>query len=116
VAGHTLINLRSFLDLLQRENELLVIEEEVDPHLEIAEIHRRVIAKGGPALLFTKVRNSQFPVTTNLFGTAKRLELAFGRRPQHFVQGIVDLAESIMTPSIRNSWQHRTILLDGLRT
>jgi len=115
VAGHTLIDLRSFVDLLQRENELLVIEEEVDPHLEIAEIHRRIIAKGGPALLFTKVRNSQFPVTTNLFGTAKRLELAFGRRPQQFVKGIVDLAESIMPLSIGKVWHRRNLLLEGLR-
>ncbi|HSO09817.1 MAG TPA: UbiD family decarboxylase domain-containing protein, partial [Desulfoprunum sp.] len=115
MAGHTLIDLRSFVDLLQRENELLVIEEEVDPHLEIAEIHRRIIAKGGPALLFTKVRNSQFPVTTNLFGTAKRLELAFGRRPQQFVKGIVDLAESIMPLSIGKVWHRRNLLLEGLR-
>jgi 4-hydroxybenzoate decarboxylase subunit C len=76
-------DLRNYLALLKREKQLLVIEEEVDPHLEIAEIHRRVIARGGPALLFTKVKGSKFPVTTNLFGTAKRLELAFGNKP-HF--------------------------------
>ncbi|RZW25975.1 MAG: 4-hydroxybenzoate decarboxylase, partial [Desulfobulbaceae bacterium] len=66
-----LYDLRSFLDLLEKENDLLVIEEEVDPFLEIAEIHRRVIYNQGPALLFTKAKNSSFPVVTNLFGTAK---------------------------------------------
>ncbi|KAB2890745.1 MAG: UbiD family decarboxylase [Desulfobulbaceae bacterium] len=111
----TLIDLRSFLDLLQHENELLVVDEEVDPHLEIAEIHRRVIARGGPALLFTKVRNSRFPVTTNLFGTARRLELAFGKRPQNFVKGIVDLAESIMPLTFAKIWQKRELLMDGLK-
>ncbi|MCW5200699.1 UbiD family decarboxylase, partial [Desulfobulbus sp. F4] len=58
-------SLRQYLDILRRENELLIIDAEVDPYLEIAEIHRRVIAAGGPALLFTKVKGSTFPVVTN---------------------------------------------------
>ena len=94
-------NLRHYLDLLRRENELLVIDAEVDPCLEIAEIHRRVIAAGGPALLFTKVKGSTFPVVTNLFGTNRRLELAFGRRPLDFVRDLVRLAEEIMPPTAR---------------
>lgn len=77
----TLYDLRSYLDVLKRDGDLLVIDEEVDPYLEIAEIHRRVIAQGGPALLFSKVKGSTFPVVTNLFGTNKRLEQAFGGRP-----------------------------------
>ena len=93
-------DLSSFLDLLEDEHDLLVIEEEVDPYLEIAEIHRRVIANQGPALMFTKVKNSSFPVVTNLFGTAKRLDLSFGSKPQDFVRDIVNLAETIMPPSL----------------
>ncbi len=46
-------NLRSFLDLLRREGDLVVVEAPVSAKLEAAEIHRRVIAAGGPALLFT---------------------------------------------------------------
>ena len=46
-----LYDLRSFIELLRKEKQLLVIDEEVDPYLEIAEIHRRVIARQGPALL-----------------------------------------------------------------
>ena len=42
-------SLRDFLDILQREHELHIIDTPVDPYLEIAEIHRRVIARGGPA-------------------------------------------------------------------
>ena len=79
-------NLRSFLDSLRRENNLVTVEAEVDPYLEIAEIHRRVIDKAGSALLFTKVKGSRFPVVTNLFGTQKRIALAFGPRPEQFVK------------------------------
>lgn len=115
MAQPKLHDLRSYLELLKDENDLLVIEEEVDPHLEIAEIHRRVIAKGGPALLFTKVKGSQFPVTTNLFGTNKRLDLAFGKKPQQFVRDIVNLAESIMPFSLGKVWDNKQLLLDGLK-
>ena len=53
----------------------------MDANQEAAEIHRRVIAAGGPALLFTNVRGKAFPLVTNLFGTPRRAELAFGTRP-----------------------------------
>ena len=98
-------NLRDFLEVLQREQELLIIDTEVDPHLEIAEIHRRVIARGGPALLFSNVKGSTFPVVTNLFGTAHRLELAFGNRPLDFVQDLVELVETMLPPSWDTLWQ-----------
>jgi UbiD family decarboxylase len=110
-----LYDLRRYIDLLKRENELLVIEEEVDPYLEIAEIHRRIIARGGPALLFTRVKGSNFPVITNLFGTAKRLELAFGKKPEQFVRDLVSLMESIMPMSLGKLWDNRHFFLDGLK-
>lgn len=108
-------DLTSFLDLLEDEHDLLVIEEEVDPYLEIAEIHRRVIANQGPALMFSKVKNSSFPVVTNLFGTAKRLDLAFGSKPQDFVRDIVNLAETIMPPTPAKLWQNRKLFIDTAR-
>jgi hypothetical protein len=37
---------------LRRENDLVEIETEVDPYLELAEIHRRVIENGSAALFF----------------------------------------------------------------
>ena len=69
-------DLRAFLDELRRQGELRVVDAEVDPRLEAAEIHRRVIASGGPSLLFTRVRGADLPLVTNLFGTARRAELA----------------------------------------
>src|SRR5262249_8056993 len=49
-------DLRSFLDRLRADGDLVTIDAPVDAYLEAAEIHRRVIAAGGPALLFTNVR------------------------------------------------------------
>ncbi|MDH3394412.1 MAG: UbiD family decarboxylase, partial [Desulfobulbaceae bacterium] len=101
-------DLRAFLSILEAESELIKIDVEVDPYLEIAEIHRRVIAKNGPALLFTNVRGSRFPVVTNLFGSARRMELAFGRRPQKFVEDLVRLAEAGL-PSLKEMWGLRGV-------
>jgi 4-hydroxybenzoate decarboxylase subunit C len=103
-------NLRSFLDLLRRENDLVSIEAEVDPYLEAAEIHRRVIAQRGPALLFNRVKGSRFAVVTNLFGTEKRIELAFGNRPEQFVSELVRLAETVFPPQPREIWRQRHLL------
>ncbi|MCL1979834.1 MAG: UbiD family decarboxylase, partial [Proteobacteria bacterium] len=112
---HSLTNLRQFLELLRANGQLLTIDAPVDPCLEIAEIHRRVIAKGGPALLFTRVNNSKFPVVTNLFGTPLRLELAFGRRPLDFVQELVRLVEHSLPPTFTTLWEARGLLTQGLR-
>jgi len=109
-----ILNLRSFIDLLRENKQLLVIEEEVDPCLEIAEIHRRIIARQGPALLFTRVKGSSFPVVTNLFGTRERLELAFGQRPLVFVRNLVNLVEHLMPPKLSTLWQARSLLGQGL--
>src|SRR6266581_1483128 len=108
-------NLRSFLDLLRRENDLVTVPAEVDPYLEIAEIHRRVIERGGPALLFTKVKGSRFPVVTNLFGTVRRIELAFGTRPQEFVRRVVEMVEKIIPPKPKTLWNFRDVGLTGLK-
>src|SRR5438309_3521284 len=108
-------NLRSFLDLLRRENDLVNIETEVDPYLEVAEIHRRVIEQSGPALLFTRVKGSKYPVVTNLFGTPGRIERAFGPRPAALVKELVHLAESLLPPRTRELWQQRSLAREMLR-
>ncbi|HYN25208.1 MAG TPA: UbiD family decarboxylase [Pyrinomonadaceae bacterium] len=108
-------NLRTFLDLLRKENEIILIEAEVDPYLEAAEIHRRVIDQGGPALLFKRVKGSPYAVVTNLFGTARRIELAFGPKPEALVREFVHLAESLLPPRSSELWKHRSLALDALR-
>src|SRR5215218_9695048 len=108
-------NLRSFLDLLERENDLVHIETEVDPNLELAEVHRRVIERGGPALLFKKVKGSRYPVVTNLFGAERRIERAFGPKPEALIRQAVHVAESLLPPKPAALWQHRALALEALK-
>ena len=108
-------NLRSFIETLRRENELVEIEAEVDPYLEIAEIHRRVIEQQGKALLFDNVKGSKFPVITNLFGTAKRIDLAFGKKPQEFVKKAVEMVDVLLPPKPKELWNYRQMAFDALK-
>jgi 4-hydroxybenzoate decarboxylase subunit C len=108
-------DLRFFLDRLRATGDLVTIEVPVDPYLEAAEIHRRVIAAGGPALLFTNVKGSDFRLVTNLFGTARRAELAFGERPLRLIQRLVQLAETLLPPTPRKLWDARDVGLELLK-
>ena len=102
-------DLRAFIDRLRRDGDLAVVEVPVDPILEAAEIHRRVIAAGGPALLFTHVAGASFPLVTNLFGTARRAELAFGTRPLQLIRRLVELAETLLPPTPAKLWGARDV-------
>lgn len=62
---------------LERTRQLIRIEQEIDPNLEAAAIHRRVYQAGGPALFFSRVNGSPFPMVSNLFGTIDRARFLF---------------------------------------
>ena len=71
-------DLREFIAFLEDKKELIRIKKEVDPVLEITEITDRISKKGGPALLFEKVKGSPYPVAINLFGSYQRMAWALG--------------------------------------
>jgi 4-hydroxy-3-polyprenylbenzoate decarboxylase len=92
---------RACVDALEQRGELVRIEHEIDPHLEAAEIQRRVYAAGGPALLFSRVKGSRFPMVSNLFGTMKRAELMFADsldRVRKLVELKVDPSNAVRRP------------------
>ncbi|REJ64740.1 MAG: UbiD family decarboxylase [Planctomycetota bacterium] len=62
---------------LAAHGHLVRIDEEVDPNLEAAEIHRRVFDAGGPAIYYARVKGSPFPMVSNLFGTIERARFIF---------------------------------------
>lgn len=104
-------DLRQFIAQLRRDRDLIEVDALVDPVEEVAEIHRRVIAGGGPAVLFTNVKGADFPLVTNLFGTPRRAEMAFGARPLQFIKRLVHLAETILPPTPAKLWDARDVAL-----
>src|SRR4051812_16362325 len=94
-------NLRACVDDLARTSQLRQIDVEVDPFLEVAAIQRRVYAHGGPALLFTRVRRSRFPVLANLFGTVDRARFLFRDtldRVRRLIELKIDPAAALRQP------------------
>jgi 4-hydroxy-3-polyprenylbenzoate decarboxylase len=71
-------DLRGFLGLLEQRGQLRRITAPVDPDLELAAIADRVLARGGPGLLFENVIGSSMPVAVNLLGTVERVVWSMG--------------------------------------
>lgn len=70
-------SLQVYIDLLEKEGELIRIKEFVDPHLEMSEIIDRQVKQegGGKAILFENT-GSDFPVLSNYLGSEKRIAMA----------------------------------------
>jgi 4-hydroxy-3-polyprenylbenzoate decarboxylase len=100
-------SLRACVADLQRTGQLVRIEEEIDPYLEAAEIHRRVYRAGGPAVYFARVKGTRFSMVSNLFGTIKRTRFLFRdmlAAVQHLVELKVDPATFWKKP-----WRYRDV-------
>lgn len=93
--------LRSLLQRLADHGEVIRVDSEVDPYLDLAEITRRVYQVGGPGLWFQNVKGSPFSAVSNLFGTETRAEQIFGH------------AWARMAAAVRLKSQGMTALVDG---
>jgi len=73
-------SLRDFIASLEAAGELVRVKEPVSTVLEMTEICTRLLAEGGPAVLFENVLKadgtvSDMPCLANLFGTVKRVAM-----------------------------------------
>ena len=100
-------NLRECLRDLKATGRLVRIEEPIDPHLEAAEIQRRVFAAGGPAIYFANVKNCPFPMVSNLFGTMERMRYLF-RDSLDLVARMIGLRAD-PAEALRNPWRYRDV-------
>lgn len=106
---------RSLADCVQdlrRTGRLVVVDREVDPHLEVGAIQRRVYQAGGPALLFPRVKGTAFPMVGNLFGTIERARFLF----RDTLDAVARLVELKVDPSagFKRPWRYRGVPLTGL--
>ena len=74
---------RSFLSLLQRENDLIRINKTVSTKFEIAAVVSKLERK--QAVLFENVEGSKITVASNVLGTRKRFSLAVGANDEHSI-------------------------------
>jgi 4-hydroxy-3-polyprenylbenzoate decarboxylase len=79
-------SLRDFIQRLEREGRLVRVQEPVSTVLEMTEIQTRLLAEGGPAVIFERPvgvdgKPAGMPVLVNLFGTIERVAWGMDREP-----------------------------------
>jgi 4-hydroxy-3-polyprenylbenzoate decarboxylase len=84
-------SLRDFIGDLERTGRLVRVSHPVSTVLEMTEIQTRLLAEGGPAVLFENVtaangQRAAMPMLVNLFGTVDRVAAGMGRKPEDLRQ------------------------------
>ncbi len=107
-------DLRDFIAALEQRGELVRIQTEVDPKLEMTEIADRSLRAGGPALLFENPKGYSTPVLANLFGTAQRVALGMGARDLSALREIGEILAYLRQPDapkgLRDIWDKAPLL------
>ncbi|MEW5953624.1 MAG: UbiD family decarboxylase [Bacillota bacterium] len=98
---------------LEKHGHLVRVQEEIDPDLEMAEVHRRVYQAGGPAILFERVKGSPFPAVSNLYGTMNRARFMF-RSTLEQVMRLMQIPANPMA-AIRKPWKYIGLSGTGLK-
>jgi len=97
---------RQVVEDLRKNERLIEINEPLSTHLEIAEVQRRVYARGGPAILFTNPIGSPFPMVSNLFGSLDQARFLFRKtidRVRRAIELKIDPNQLFMRP-----WRYAT--------
>src|SRR5215813_9287464 len=113
-------SLRDFLDRLEREQRLVRVTAPVSPVLEMTEIQTRLLADGGPAVLFETVvgdggRRYDMPMLVNLFGTVERVAWGMDREPQE-LRAVGETLAFLKQPEPPGGWREALDMLPLVKT
>src|SRR5260221_3406727 len=113
-------SLREFIDRLERDGRLVRVSTPVSPVLEMTEIQTRLLAEGGPAVLFENVvdpsgKRAAMPVLVNLFGTIERVAWGMDREPGG-LRAIGETLAFLRQPEPPGGWREAFEMLPLLKT
>ena len=113
-------SLREFMAELETAGELRRVAAPVSPVLEMTEIQTRLLAEGGPAVLFENVRAEDgrrwdMPVLVNLFGTTGRVARGMERTPET-LREVGETLAFLRQPEPPGGWREALELLPLLKT
>lgn len=113
-------SLRDFMARLEKEGRLVRVSAPVSSVLEMTEIQTRVLADGGPAILFENVTRadgtpSGMPVLVNLFGTVERVAWGMSREP-HQLREIGETLAFLRQPEPPGGWREALDMLPLMKT
>ncbi|HWB48291.1 MAG TPA: UbiD family decarboxylase [Stellaceae bacterium] len=112
-------SLRDFITRLEAGGRLVRVREPVSPFLEATEIQTRLLAEGGPAVLFENVVGSRgrydMPMLVNLFGTVERVAWGMEREP-HQLREVGETLAFLKQPEPPGGWREALEMLPLLRS
>ena len=113
-------SLRDFIAKLEREGRLARVSEPVSTVLEMTEIQTRLLAEGGPAVLFENAIGAagqayNMPVLVNLFGTVERVAWAMERKPSE-LRELGEALAFLRQPEPPGGWKEAVSMLPLLKT
>lgn len=108
-------SLRDFIDRLERDGRLVRVTEPVSPVLEMTEIQTRLLAEGGPAVLFENVVRKDggaygMPVLVNLFGTVERVAWGMNREVNQ-LREVGEMLAFLRQPEPPGGWREALDML-----
>lgn len=108
------------MSLLEGRGLLHRVKAPVSPVLEMTEIQTRLLAEGGPAVLFEDVRRPDqsrydMPALINLFGTVERVALGMGRKPEE-LREIGETLAFLRQPEPPGGWREALSMLPLAKT
>src|SRR5215472_9187702 len=111
-------SLRDFIGRLEASGRLKRVAAPVSPFLEMTEIQTRLLAEGGPAVLFENVVHQTapptMPVLANLFGTVERVAWGMDREP-HQLREIGETLAFLKQPEPPGGWREALDMLPLLK-
>ena len=112
-------SLRDFLQHLENQGALARVQAPVSPELEMTEIQTRLLAEGGPAVLFENVVASggkafNMPMLVNLFGTVERVAMGMGQSADS-LREIGETLAFLRQPEPPGGWREAFEMLPLLR-
>ena len=113
-------SLRDFMQHLENEGALVRVQTPVSPELEMTEIQTRLLAEGGPAVLFENVigtggKSYNIPMLVNLFGTTERVAMGMGQPSTDSLREIGETLAFLRQPEPPGGWREAFEMLPLLR-
>ena len=105
-------DLRTFISELKTANKLLEFQKEVDPKFEFSLV-RKAAENSGKGLLFKKIKGSQFPIITNLFGSRELLAILFKTTPEKVVEEYATRMQKPIEPNVEPSGPVKEVVKKG---